>query len=242
MFGVKMFDEKMSGSGRRLAIGFAAIAACGAYLLSGQQTQTGPYIAAQAAAGRTTYQSSCAGCHGADLNGQGSASPLTGGLFMGTWGDKTAGDLIGFLQGAMPPTNPGSLGEQNYINVVAFLLDYNSARPGNDALTANTKITIRSVATGQPRQVAQAGRGGRGGQAGRGGANQGGNQPLGGRAEAPIPATPRGLTVPGEVKTPYATVTDAMMRNPDPGDWLMLRHDYHANNYSTLNQITAGNV
>ena len=33
-----------------------------------------------------------------------------------------------------------------------------------------------------------------------------------------------------------------MMRNPDPSDWLMIRHDYHANNYSPLNQITAQNV
>ena len=33
-----------------------------------------------------------------------------------------------------------------------------------------------------------------------------------------------------------------MLRNPDPSDWLMIRHDYHANNYSTLNQITTQNV
>ena len=40
----------------------------------------------------------------------------------------------------------------------------------------------------------------------------------------------------------YTPITDAMMRNPDPADWLMIRHDYHANNFSTLNQITANNV
>ena len=33
-----------------------------------------------------------------------------------------------------------------------------------------------------------------------------------------------------------------MLRNPDPSDWLMIRHDYHANNYSPLNQITTQNV
>ncbi len=52
---------------------------------------------------------------------------------------------------------------------------------------------------------------------------------------------PEGLTIPGNVKN-YTPVTDAMMRNPDPSDWLMIRHDYHANNFSTLNQITANNV
>jgi alcohol dehydrogenase (cytochrome c) len=33
-----------------------------------------------------------------------------------------------------------------------------------------------------------------------------------------------------------------MLRNPDPSDWLMIRHDYHASDYSTLNQITTQNV
>ena len=50
-----------------------------------------------------------------------------------------------------------------------------------------------------------------------------------------------GITVDGEVKN-YVPVTDAMLRNPDPADWLMIRRDYHASNYSPLNQITADNV
>ena len=45
----------------------------------------------------------------------------------------------------------------------------------------------------------------------------------------------------GEVKN-YVPVTDAMLRNPDPGDWLMIRRDYKATYYSPLNQITAQNV
>jgi alcohol dehydrogenase (cytochrome c) len=47
--------------------------------------------------------------------------------------------------------------------------------------------------------------------------------------------------VEGEVKN-FVPVTDAMLRNPDPNDWLMIRRDYHANNYSPLNQITTDNV
>ena len=75
------------------------------------QQGVGPFTADQATAGRTAYQASCAGCHSPDLSGQGNASPLAGGLFMGSWGDKTAAELVEFLQGAMPPGNPGSLGE-----------------------------------------------------------------------------------------------------------------------------------
>ena len=40
----------------------------------------------------------------------------------------------------------------------------------------------------------------------------------------------------------YVPVTDAMLRNPDPADWLMIRRDYKANSFSTLNQITTQNV
>ena len=189
--------------------------------------QPGPYTAAQATAGRAIYQANCAGCHAADLTGLNSASALAGGLFMSSWGDRTPSDLIAFLEGAMPPGNPGSLGEQAYVNVTAFILDFNGARAGNQPLTAASKVAIRSVATGQAKAQPA-------------GATAPG-EPLGGRAEAPVPPTPRGLIVAGEVKN-YTPVTDAMLRNPDPSDWLMIRHDYHANNYSTLNQITTQNV
>jgi alcohol dehydrogenase (cytochrome c) len=50
-----------------------------------------------------------------------------------------------------------------------------------------------------------------------------------------------GLTVTGEVRN-YKPVTDAMLRNPDPGDWLMIRRDYQASSFSPLAQINTGNV
>ena len=203
------------------------LCACSITAICYAQQGAGPYTAAQATAGRATYQANCASCHGADLSGQNSASALAGGLFLSSWGDRTPSDLIAFLEGAMPPGNPGSLGEQAYVNVTAFILDFNGARAGNQPLTAANKVAIRSVATGQIKapRAAQAAPG----------------EPLGGRAEAPVPPTPRGLIVTGEVKN-YVPVTDAMLRNPDPNDWLIIRHDYHATNYSQLNQITTQNV
>jgi alcohol dehydrogenase (cytochrome c) len=59
-------------------------------------------------------------------------------------------------------------------------------------------------------------------------------------AAAPEPA-PRGLTVEGEVKN-YSPVTDAMLRNPPPGDWLMARRNYQAWSHSPLPEITTANV
>lgn len=46
---------------------------------------------------------------------------------------------------------------------------------------------------------------------------------------------------PEEAQT-YAPVTDARLREPDPGDWLMYRRTYDGWGYSPLDQITARNV
>ena len=51
----------------------------------------------------------------------------------------------------------------------------------------------------------------------------------------------RGLTVAGEVQN-YIPVTDAMLRNPPEGDWLMIRRNYQAWSHSPLTQITPANV
>ena len=54
-------------------------------------------------------------------------------------------------------------------------------------------------------------------------------------------ARPMGLLVAGQVKN-YVPVTDEMLRNPDPGDWLMIRRNYQAHSYSPLDSITTANV
>jgi alcohol dehydrogenase (cytochrome c) len=216
---------------KRFAIGVVAIIACGVFVLTGQQPGqqrgAGPFTAAQANAGAAAYQTNCAGCHGGDLSGRNDAPPLAGISFMGDWGDRTAGDLIAFIQAAMPPGQANSLSKQTYIEIAAFVLRSNGAAAGNQALAANTAVAIRSVATGQTPA---------GGAAAP--AQQGKQQ---GKQAKQADTGPRGLTVAGEVKN-FVPVTDAMLRNPDPADWLVIRHDYKATNYSTLNQINTQNV
>src|SRR5262245_5495496 len=72
-------------------------------------------------------------------------------------------------------------------------------------------------------------------------AEQRGGQPAAGRGRGAQDLGPTGLTVTGEVAN-FVPVTDEMLRKPDPGDWLMIRRDYHATDYSPLNQITRNNV
>ncbi len=223
----------MRGSRTPLVLALMAIAPFSFVMLAGQQAPPpGRYTVAQAAAGRATYQMQCSSCHQPDLRGQGDAAPLAGSEFMDAWGRRSTRELLSFMQLTMPPASPGALGQDDYLNVVAFILQSNGAPAGNQPLTAATEVAINSVATGQqPAAAAPAA-----GQRGAAPAAAGG-QGRGRGAAAP----PVGITVAGEVKN-YVPVTDAMLRNPSPNDWLMIRRDYHASNYSPLNQITRDNV
>ena len=173
----------------------------------------------QGEAGQTAYQARCSGCHGQDLGGS-EGPQLAGSNFMAAWGGRTIRDLITYIQTTMPPASPGTLGEEASTDLAAFILTANGATSANQALTAAATFTIRSVATGRPSVAPQAG--------GRGGAG-------------PVASGPKGLTVAGEVKN-YVPVTDAVLRNPDPGDWLMIRRNYQAWSHSPLRSVNTSNV
>jgi alcohol dehydrogenase (cytochrome c) len=189
------------------------------------QPGIGPFTADQAAAGRNAYQTNCSSCHLVSLAGRNEAPQLAGSNFMNVWGPRTARDLISYIQASMPPTSPGTLGETAYINIAAYLLQANGARPGAQPLTTASTAVIRTVANGQAATAPA--------DADAPAAAPGG----GGRSLEKA----RGLTMEGQIKN-YAPVTDEMLRNPDPADWLMIRRNYQAWSYSPLNQITTGNV
>jgi alcohol dehydrogenase (cytochrome c) len=216
----------------------AAVAAvCGVVILFAQQRPEGPYTQDQAAAGRAVYQTYCASCHSADLSGR-EGPQLAGANFVAQWGDRTAAELIKFMQSTMPPGGAALPGD-SYLSLAAFILDANSARAGNQTLTEASSVTIRSVASGQRAAYLQTGGGPAAAQAKQDGNKQGNDKQ--GKQANQDKQTPRGITVAGEVKN-YVPVTDAMLRNPDPADWLMIRRDYKASSFSTLGQVTAQNV
>ncbi|HYB96618.1 MAG TPA: PQQ-binding-like beta-propeller repeat protein [Vicinamibacterales bacterium] len=190
------------------------------------------FTAAQAAAGQATYATECASCHLSDLAGQNEAPQLAGPNFRRTWGTRTTRELIEYMQATMPPGRP-SLAEQDYINLAAFILRANGAPSGAQALTAGIATPIGLVATGAPvataPPVAAAPPVPRAGADGEGGPRPPAVQPS------------RGHSVQGEVKN-YVPVTDAMLRNPPPGDWLMARRNYQAWSYSPLDEINRNNV
>ena len=82
------------------------------------------FTAEQAEAGRATFTQSCAACHGADLRTLPTA-PLVGDEFIAKWRTRSTNDLLAQLRTTMPPESPGSLGEDGYLGVMAYLLQRN---------------------------------------------------------------------------------------------------------------------
>ena len=95
----------------------------------GVSVMTGVYTAAQAARGAEVYTSSCAQCH---TMGQHSGS-----TFAAAWNNRRLFDLYEIVHTTMPLDNPGGLGEQEYIDVVAYMLQLNGVPAGKSALHAD---------------------------------------------------------------------------------------------------------
>ena len=207
-------------------------------LLSAQQPAApASFTAAQAAAGRTAYDQNCAGCHGADLRG---VPALAGPDFIGGWSSRPLKDLYSAISSSMPPDRPGQLRQEVYLDIIAYILQVNGRTPGDQMLTANTNALVGGGAGQAPAGAPAAAGARQGGAAPAGAARAGGRGDApGGRGAAAPPAV--GLTVQGEVKN-FTRITDEMLKNPPPGDWLVLRRDHYASNFSPLTQITRDNA
>ncbi len=218
---------------RRLSAATATLGVAGGLLgltafAAGQPARVGVHSASQAENGRTAYTRSCAICHRTDLQGNFEAPPLAGTNFLNYWRDRTPRELFERVRDSMPPDRPGRLGDQAYLDIVAYLLQANGAPAGDQMLTATTAVPIGTVAAGRtgpaPAITAQAQ----------------------GRGPTPVPPGETGpvagrLTVAGEVEN-YTPVSDELLRNPDPGDWLMVRRNYQAWSHSPLTEIQRDNV
>jgi alcohol dehydrogenase (cytochrome c) len=179
---------------------------------------TASFTEEQVAAGLAAYQTNCAqGCHQNDMAGNGPIAALRGPAFTSAWNNRTVADLINTMRTAMPPTNAGGLPQQTYVDLAAFILSANGGESGETALQFDSPAAIRQFTTSGTPQPFQA--------------------PLAG----PENEGPTGVTLAGMVPG-YRPVTEAMLQNPDPADWLTHRGNRKAWSYSELDQIDTGNV
>jgi alcohol dehydrogenase (cytochrome c) len=167
----------------------------------------------QATAGSDAFTQYCSTCHGANLR-QLPDALLAGREFVAKWGDRGVGELVEQIGATMPPENPGGLSPATYVEIASFVLLANGAEVDGVALTGATATRIADGLTGTPQLP----------------------RILAGGSDEPTGTTVAGV-VPG-----FVPVTDAMLRNPEPGDWPILRRDYSATSYSPLGQVTTENV
>ena len=93
------------------------------------------YVAAQAEHGSQVYDQTCGMCHTADEH--------RGEAFVQNWNDRRVYDLYAVVSGTMPLDKPGGLTQQQYIDVIAYLLRANHATAGPDSLKPDT-VALRA--------------------------------------------------------------------------------------------------
>jgi PQQ-dependent dehydrogenase (methanol/ethanol family) len=137
------------------------------------------------------------------------------------YGAGTAAPLYDFISRQMPQNSPGSLSQQQYLDVTAYILSRNGFPSGNTPLNIASLGQVRMSA--QRTTVAAAGH----------------------NTDEIVRAAPPTRNV--YAKIPAGTgvdVTDPMMQNAasDENNWLLHGRTYDNQRYSPLKQITADNA
>ena len=102
------------------------------------------FTAAQAAAGKTAYDSNCAVCHGGTMTDGTFGPPLAGEYFKNTWSGRTVKAFYDRAK-AMPPASPGSLPEDVYADIVAYVLQVNGSQAGDAKLSNSGAALERTI-------------------------------------------------------------------------------------------------
>ena len=114
-----------------------------------QSVTPAPFTQAQSDAGRKAYGESCASCHGENLEGKG-PPPLAGKDFAASsFGKRNTNDLYAYIQTSMPFCQGGSLATDVYVDIVAFILQANGAKPGSQPFTPTTSVKVADIITGE---------------------------------------------------------------------------------------------
>ena len=94
----------------------------------------------QVAAGEKTYGERCASCHGAKGAGKAKAPALIGPKALDDY--HNGKEAFTYIKDMMPPTAPGSLTDDEYWNVTAFLIKKNDL-PIKETLTSATAESVK---------------------------------------------------------------------------------------------------
>ena len=120
-----------------------------------QSVWDGVYTDDQAARGAGQYKQHCAVCHGAVLEGDGEAPPLTG-EFIPDWAGTTLADLFDKITVTMPLNAPNTLRPGVAADILAFILKQNNFPAGPRELDSNPDtLKVISFDVFKPKSVAK---------------------------------------------------------------------------------------
>ncbi|MBX3143634.1 MAG: c-type cytochrome [Trueperaceae bacterium] len=106
----------------------------------------GFFTEGQVEPGFKVYDLHCAICHGYTLmSGEMGGPPVTGTYFFTRWGGKTVGELLTFIQAAMPFGQGNTLTATEYADVTAYILNFNKFPAGEVALAADSEVLTQVI-------------------------------------------------------------------------------------------------
>lgn len=130
-------------------IAAVAVTAFGATAQSQTYKLTGGGISQeQVDRGKTAFMDNCAGCHGDDLRSVDSNAPdLRGPTFQYGWVDVPLSEKFEKIVTTMPPGQGGSLDDQTYADIMAFILATNGVAPTEGELPGDGEALEAYVVT-----------------------------------------------------------------------------------------------
>ncbi len=192
------------------------------------------FTAAQAQRGEQVYRTACARCHGDDLRGDGDAPPLTGPGFHSARGNRPAAVFAGYIRTTMPPGRQGTLTEDEYLAITAYLMRENGMAPGTAEVSFDSDGGfLGSVALitddipprpGRPSNVPSP---------------WGLDEPP---AFGEVSETATGITRTYTRLENFIPVSDAELQDPPAEEWLNPRQNLSSWGYSPLDQLNTENT
>ena len=111
-------------------------APAGAQAPPSRTTSAGVYNLEQASRGQDVYLGQCRSCHTPESHATAA--------FQSTWNGKSLAELYNYIRERMPKSDPGTLSDQEYVDVVSYLLRLNRM-PAGDAELPPDGEALKSI-------------------------------------------------------------------------------------------------
>lgn len=128
------------------AVTLGSLTAGGQLLGDEPSLWSGVYTNEQASRGEALYPSICGRCHGYRLDGAADdpdmfpTPPIAGDKFLRNWNGSSLAALFEYTRTTMPEINPGSLSDEEFAAVIAYMLAVTGIPSGTNELP--TDLTV----------------------------------------------------------------------------------------------------